>query len=440
MKVALLTPMSPESAIGDVMVQAMPTLMDRWDLEVWCPEETLYRSCPVPLRPYRHPTDQLLDALARFDLVIYVIGDSWRHASILPLARRLPGLLVLHDASLTNLIRYAAIEQNELEALCDHIRQEYGPEEADVMRDSTRAGSDLEWLRYCERVALAEMATEWSLGAVVHSRWHAKRIDGTMLGGVTVASLPVPSMDMGFEDEGPKEEPAQLEQLDDRDLLLITVGAVNANRRIDVLLEAMAFDQDVASAMRLWAVGPVDDRAASELIRRARSLGIEDRFTITGQVSDAYMSRVLARADIAAALRDPVLEGQSASLLTQMKVGIPTIVFDQAHYSEHPDEVVVKVDPDDGSAGVARALRALIDDPEERSRRGQLSRDYVMETHSAEGYARALIDAGERAPSARPLVNLTLDTGSLLRRVGLHRDDGVVERVSDFAFDLYQLA
>ena len=117
MRVAMVMPMSPESAIADVMSQAVPDLSMAWDLEVWCPTEAAYRQCPVPVRPYDQPDAEVLGALAEFDLVVYVLGNSPWHSRILPLARHLPGLTVLHDASLTDLVRHTAIEQNELDAL-----------------------------------------------------------------------------------------------------------------------------------------------------------------------------------------------------------------------------------------------------------------------------------------------------------------------------------
>ena len=60
----------------------------------------------------------------------------------------------------------------------------------------------------------------------------------------------------------------------------------------------------------------------------------------------AQLQEVLARADVAVALRDPVLEGQSASVLTQLLSGTPVVVYDHAHYSELPDDAVVKVAPE----------------------------------------------------------------------------------------------
>jgi len=76
MKVAMVTPMSPESAIADVMTQAIPDLSAWWDLEVWCPSEASTRPCPVRVRPYEHADVDVLNALARYDLAVFVLGNS----------------------------------------------------------------------------------------------------------------------------------------------------------------------------------------------------------------------------------------------------------------------------------------------------------------------------------------------------------------------------
>ncbi len=440
MKVAMVVPMSPESAVGDVMVRAIPSLTDRWDIEVWCPAEATYRPCPVRVTPFGQSDGEVLDALATFDLVVYVFGNSPRHSLILPLAQALPGLVVLHDVALTSLVRHVAVVQNGIDALAKRVETTYGADAARIIRNPEKAGGDNEWLRYCASVPLSEIATEGSLGVVVHSWWHGRMIDGTLLGDVTVAPLPVPSTELGFEHNDRAATSALLDELEDQDLLLVSVGAINANRRIDLLLEAIARDPDLANRLQLWAVGPVEDQAAADLLRLARSLGVQDRFTITGRVSDGLLEDILARADIAAALRDPVLEGQSASVLTQLLFALPTIVFDHAHYSELPDEVAIKVDPGNAVVGLENAIRALVDDDEGRIRRGDLAREYVLQSRTGAAYAAALLEAGERALATRPYTNLSADLRSRLRRLDLHHDDGVVKVVSDLSFELFDLA
>ena len=440
MKVAMVMPMSPESAIADVMTQAVPYLSTRWDLEVWCPSGLNYRPCPVPVRPYAEAGNDVLKALAPFDLVVYVLGDSPWHSRILPLVRRLPGLAVLHDASLTNLVRHTAIERNELDLLVHRVEMESGPDKAETLRSAAPAGGADAWLRFCAEVPLDEVAVEGSLGAVVHSQWHARRVDGLTLGDVTVAPLPVPSNQMGFEENESVSSPLLLRGLPDDAVLLVTVGAANANRRIDLLLQAVADDDVLSTRVHLWAVGPSTSQARSDLLRLARTLGLQDQFAVTGRVTDALLHEILARADIAAALRDPVLEGQSASVLTQLLSGIPLVVFDHAHYSELPDDVAVKVDPKNALAGVRGALRLLVDDQGERTRRGERARDYVIGSRSGAAYAAALLDAGERALAAKPLAYLSADLGARLHRLGLHKEPAVVNAVTDLAFDLFDLA
>jgi len=440
MKVAMVTPMSPESAIADVMIQAVPELSVWWDLEVWCPSESSTRQCPVPVRSYDHADSDVLNALARYDLVVYVLGDSPWHTRILPLSQRLPGLVVLHDASLTNLVRHSAIERDEFESLLWRVAKESGLEHAETLRAARNIGGSDEWLRFCAQVPLLEIATEQSLGVVVHSEWHARLVDGCTLGDVTVAPLPVPSMRLGFDKNQNPASSRLLHGLPADDILLVTVGSVNANRRIDLLLQAIADDDVLTARVHLWAVGPADDEASAELLQLARALGLKDRFVVAGRVTDALLHEILERADIAAALRDPVLEGQSASVLTQLLSGTPVVVFDHGHYSELPDDVAVKVDPAEARAGVRAALRLLVDDEGERARRGERARNWVLDSRSAAGYAAALLAAGERALATKPLAHLSADLGTHLRRLGLQKEPAAVQAVSDLAFELFDLA
>jgi glycosyltransferase involved in cell wall biosynthesis len=436
----MVTPMVPESAIADVMMQAVPDLVTRWDLEVWCPWGPNYLPCPVPLHPFREVSAEVLTALGAYDLVVYVLGDSPLHTRILPLARRLPGLVVLHDASVTNLVRHTALECGTFEELMHYVRQSTGEARSRILGTSLVHVDPEEWIRFCAEVPLTELALEGSLGAVVHSKWHARQVDGLTLGQVAVAPLPEPSESrtVGAEDDLVAER--LMADLPDDAVLLVTVGSVNTNRRIDQLLEAIAGDEVLARRMHLWAVGSHEEKNSGVLIHLARSLGLRDRFAITDRVSGPLLSAILARADVAAALRDPVLEGQSASTLTQLASGVPVVVYDHAHYAELPDDVVVKVDPRGGPVAVREALRLLTDDEPERARRGVRGREYVAASRSGACYAAAIAEAGEHATETTPLLHLSADLGARLRRLGLHEERAVLDVVTGAAFDLFDLA
>lgn len=436
MRVALVTPMSPQSAIADVTTQAVPDLSQYWDLDVWCPSEKTYRPCPVPVLPYDSPGPDVLEALGRYDLVVYVLGNSPWHSRILPLAHRLPGLVVVHDAALTDLVRITAIESNRLDDLADHVERQYDSEHAEIIRRATALVTPDEWLQFCAEVPLDDLAVRGSLGAVVHSRWHADRLEGLTFGDVTVAPLPVPSTRL------PGEETAGashlLHAIDDDTVLLVTVGSVNANRKIDLLLDALAGQEEFAS-VHLWVVGPAEDFVFTDLRDGARRRGLADRFTMTGRVTDQVLQEILSRADLAAALRDPVIEGQSASVLTQLLSGTPVIVFDHAHYSELPDDVVLKVSLDDPVTSLRACLRRVTTDRQERERFGARGRDFVLSSRGGASYAAALRSAADRAAAAIPRAHMAEDLAERLRRLGLDDESAVLTAAADLAFDLYDL-
>lgn len=72
----MVTPMSPGSAIADVMMQAVPRMGEQLEIDVWCPQVLDYRPCPVPVTSYLRADDETLLALRAYDLVIYVLGNS----------------------------------------------------------------------------------------------------------------------------------------------------------------------------------------------------------------------------------------------------------------------------------------------------------------------------------------------------------------------------
>lgn len=436
MRVAMVTPMAPESAIADVMMQAVPFLSEHWELEVWCPTESAYRPCPVTLHPFERPERAVIESLSGFDLVVHVLGNSPWHARILPLVRQVPGLVVLHDVVLTDLVREVAVQTETLGVLSRQIRVHHGQSHADRVLAGARAGQ-AGWLETCAEVPLVALAIEGSLGAVVHSHWHRRSVEGLTLGEVTVAPLPVPSGRVGFTEVDDGVVDALLADLPADSVLVVTIGAVNANRRIDLLLDVMS-GLDDGGRVHLWALGPAEPVVRAELLRTAALRGLSGRFAAPGPVGDDQLGRVLARADVGVAIREPVLEGQSASLLTQMAAGLPVLVFDHAHYAEMPDDGVVKIDPSDPIRGLSDAMEVLVADPEARGRVGAVARECVADTRSGKAYSAGLLAAGASARGVKPRSELIERVGAGLRRNGLHTQFAVVDRALDLVDALFE--
>lgn len=440
MKVAMVTPLATSSAVADVMMSAAAHVSPAWDLEVWYPTDGTPQPCPVPSRTFTRADADVIEELSKFDLVVYVIGDSPRHTEILELAQRLPGLVILHDASVTNLMRHAAERSDCLPALIEHVRLTVGIVEATEFAQALEEDEPLAWIDLCSRVPLIDLAVSNSLGVLVHSAWAASRVDGLTFGEVSIAPLPVPTGDIGFS--ASTSAPAARDVLagvPDTAKALVSVGAVNPNRCIDRVIEAVAEDPLLRESAHIIVAGSINRSMERDLLLLASEWGIKSRVHLLGMVSDAELARVLARADLCAVLRDPVLEGKSGSLLTQMLTGSPVVVYDHAHYSELPPEVACKVDPNAPVHELAATLRRLVTDEEERRSIGRAAVRFVEENHTGERYAQALVRAGEAALGTRPLLHLSTDVANSLRLLGLHDHPVVAAATADTLFELYPL-
>lgn len=442
MKLAVVTPMSARNPIADVTMQAVECLAADAEVDVWSfgttPDPV---DCAVPWFERSGPDLEVQHELAAYDVAVWVLGNSAWHQDILTLARRLPGLVVLHDVTMTGLARRVAAAEGSLDDLVGEVERRHGTETAATFRTGGRGLGAREWLQVCAQIDLNPFLLRGSLGAMVHSRWHAGLVSGHTLGDVTVARLPVPRGRV--DDPAGDRDPAVTELLDrlpGSAGLLVTLGHVNANRRVELLLEAVAAEPALRESMSVWAVGPVEPESLDALQAHANRLGLAGRFTATGRVADADLDRILTRATAAAALRDPVLEGQSASVLTQMCAGVPVLVLDHAHYRELPDDAVVKIGTGPGARDeLSGALLALLENPSRRAEIGAAARAYAGTSRGGQDYARDLLAAAHRAQATRPLVRASQDIGKALDGLGLRRPGTVRDAAVGIAADLLHL-
>ena len=124
----------------------------------------------------------------------------------------------------------------------------------------------------------------------------------------------------------------------------------------------------------------------------------------------------------------------SASLLEGLATARPVVVYDHGHYSELPDDSVIKVDPAAGPERLREAVEALVTDPERAARVGRRGRSHLDTAHAVGQYADALAFAAQDALISRPLVHAVRRTRGQLVATGLadHRvaRDAIARTVS----------
>jgi glycosyltransferase involved in cell wall biosynthesis len=437
MNVVVVCPTVRTSAIGSVTLSVLPYLPSEWAVRLWSPALGAQLDTDLAIQQFDAVTANMLDELRRCDLAIYVLGDSPWHRDILRMAMAVPGLVILHDVALTNLLIDLFHHDGRFPDLLDYIETGHGRlvraqfEHLDPQADQER------FFRLMDEVPLVELAVERSLGVVVHSAWAAERVAGLTLGSITVTGLPVPDSDI-YSGTGNSTDLARLcGGRDPDETVLMTLGVVNHNRRVDRVLQVLASDAAL-SRCRLLVAGPVSEPARLELEDMAAGLGIGDRVHILGAVSDADLRLLLSCADGCLVLRDPVLEAASASLLVQMRAHVPVIVYDHGHYGELPPGSVIAVDPAGGAESLTAALLTIA------------RRDTTLQAVRALGaahasaatpsrYAAALGTAADRALGARPILQMNEVLGDQLARLGLEDRPIIASSIVEAEHELFGL-
>jgi glycosyltransferase involved in cell wall biosynthesis len=181
--------------------------------------------------------------------------------------------------------------------------------------------------------------------------------------------------------------------------LLCYLGVMGPQDGVDYALRSLAALRAIrADDWRAVFIGSGD--CFDELVALSRELGLGDLVTFTGRIPDEELLRYLATADVALSPdpRNPLNDVSTMNkVLEYMAVGCPIVSFDLREARVSAAEAAVYAEPNDTDA-FARAVSALLDDPADRRRRGEIGRARISNglswDHSkaqlVAGYAEAL--------------------------------------------------
>ena len=185
-------------------------------------------------------------------------------------------------------------------------------------------------------------------------------------------------------------------------MLILTIGRVNANKRVDSILRAIGTAPQLQHTAILRLVGHIESDVQARLLALAHSMGV--RLLISGEVDDVTLAQALERADVVCCLRFPALEAASASTIEAMLYGKAVIVTDTGFYRELPDDCVCKVAPNHEVSDLQDKLVFLAQNPAERTALGNRAAQWAAATFSPRLYAERLVDFALRAARAAPVI------------------------------------
>lgn len=416
MKIAWFTPLSERSAIGRANTYIVRELAKIAEVELWHFEKGPLH--PVDVKTVFAPTADL-SRLAYFNVIVYHFGNHLPyHGEIYKLSRQYPGIVVLHDYVMHHF--FAALfleEQRDPGAYTTEMERWYGAA-GRAAAERSLAGQPVWESDDAVHFPLVERITEGARAVVAHSHYLLKAVAGTTTGPARKIDLPY---------ELPELKPgagrASLGVPDDQ-LLLLTIGHVNANKRVHATLEAMG------EGMHLVVAGPADPAYQKKLDAIVVERGLGSRVHFLGRVTDAVLHTCLMAADACVNLRFPAIEGASASVIEEMLYGKPVVVTDVGFYSELPADCVLKVALAEEAVQLRAALQRLLD-REVREGLGQRAKEYAKATFRADNYAREILRLAWDVRNAQPIFDLSDKMAAEMERMGVTADMAIVDTVAN---------
>ncbi len=431
MRIAWFTPYYSQSAIGTYSEAIVAALAEAGhEVTLFAPQNPEF-GCVRPSRircqiigPNCDP--DVLTEVRQHDVAVYNMGDNFLfHGEIYEYAQAWPGIVILHDVVMRDFFwGYCLLKKQDRDLLSRMLRASHGAEAAEHGRrilageipDALDDPGRLEW-------PLFHPALKRSLGVIVHSRYAQARLRDAGFGPVEAIDFPQFGPTAGWSRQATRPHSSAT-----TGLRLLTYGVLNSNKLIHATIEAIGNSPLLRQAVRFDVIGAGNDGYRSQLTELIRQHGLEDIVTLHGYQEDAVLSQHLRQADIVINLRNPHMGESSASLVTSLLAGVPTIVWKHGYYAEFPEDIVCQIDtvPQIGSI-----LERLVTQPQERLRRGKESRQYALAQFDTARYLQLFLEFTEQIEHRLAPCRLIDQSARRLREMGANSNDLCSVKVVD---------
>ena len=368
MRLAYFSPMPPEqSGIADYSALLLPALRERIDVTV---VRRGKKSAPRGT-----------------DVALYHVGNNPdAHAWIVDALRRRPGVVVLHDFVLHHLVAGMTVGRRDGHGYLDLMEREHGVVGRLLAHGVLDKRIPPLWESRPADFPLPTFVLEHATGLVVHSHYVHDRARAAGFGG-PIAIVPHPAW------PSPGVQPERVSA----GTVVGCFGVVNASKRIPELLRATAAVRKEHPELTLLLVG--SSSPGFDLDRRLQRLGLDDAGLVReAWVDESRLWALMAGSDVLVNLRHPTMGETSGSVIRGLSLGKPLVVSDVGWFSELPDDVALKVAPDDEEvATLTAALELLAARADVRDAMGASAAALAQREHDVERVADLYVAALETA-------------------------------------------
>lgn len=424
MRLAWYTPYSQRSAIGLFSKEVVSSLIELGH------EVTIVRSespCSDWSKTSREEICEVITAesidsnvveyLHRFDCVLYNVGNHFQnHYYCLSHQQKVPGITILHDYLLHNLLVEWLAHQDG-QTYIDVLMSEAG---AEAVKCYHEASINIESNWFMSRSVdfpVMKFAMQNTFGVITHAQFYSA-ICRSML------HCPVKSIPLAYccRNEQLLESPEPTKPK----LSLLTIGDVNCNKRCESVIRALGGSRDLSSRWEYRIVGNISQSKREKLVAAAISCPYPVNLVILGKVDDESLQQELQNANAIACLRQPNIEGASASVIVSLASARPTLVSDGGCFAEIPQQLIYRIASENEIGDIRTQLQQIASDYSSATQRALRAREWAIERHSGEKYAKSLLPFVSHVLDGAPVLQLTDTVARYLATWNCHADNPAI--------------
>lgn len=369
---AYISPLPPErTGIADYSAELLPELARHYQITVILAQSVV--DCPwveqhLDIRDiawFRQHSQQ-------FERIVYHIGNSPMHAHMFDLLAEIPGVVVLHDFFLSNVL-YHLQEQTGLFEFAAFESHGY----TGVVARQRGDLNSFVWSHPCNLPVLQQAG-----GVIVHSTY-ARKLAQHWYGptaGQDWIELPLLRQSSKLLSRANARAALGLKV---EDFLVCSFGMLGPTKLNHRLLEVwQTLNSKLMISATLVFVGENDPTQYG--LQMAGDVARTFNAKITGYVDAELYHLYLAACDVAVQLRSNSRGETSAAVLDCMLAGVPTIVNAHGAMTELPDHTLLKISDNFCAEELRQALGRLRQDTALRQQLGSDAAIYVKSVNAAD--------------------------------------------------------
>ena len=427
-KLALHSPLPPEeTGIADYVAELLPSLAKYYEITVISDQKEIL---PGPNGEYFNvrPVSWFESNFSFFNRIVYQVGNSPFHAHMLNLINVYPGLVILHDFFLSNLISWMEVSGYELNAFKRALFNGHGYQALNSLEEEGFDNAKIKWPCSFEVI-------QASLGLIVHSEY-SKGLITRYFGEQFSEKISITKHHRLLPNNIDRRSARSQLGINDNSFIVCAFGFMDPtklNHRLITAWGLSALSSNVDCHL-IFVGGKAPQDYALKCDNMISKVNGGNRVKITGFVSRKQFEAYLSAADFAIQLRTLSRGETSGTVLDCMAYGLPLIINSHGSMQEIPNDVVIKLDDEFNDKDLVLAMDRLYREPSLRKVMSQHGKLYISQSHSPEKTASDYAEAIEKTFETNhniSIINKSIEFWSMIPPLTSHDRSIVSQKLAD---------